>query len=346
MKEGVTAELAILIKTLRTKHRIQAKDLAEHIEKSYSYISKLENGDVKTINRDELTKILIYITEGNDFYEDSMPEIFETLNTISGRSVILEQRWFLNYDVALRPVEITSGITEDMAELMQRAGLTPREVTELVNENADSEISERYQENTIIILHEKNVPRVLLRSIVTNDDVESLTGLGNKGIISYHKLSAVLFILYKQIFAPEDKHKKINPDRGRDVLKAEAAFYDKHQIHSLTSYMQYLSSDEYLDTHRNAISSLNPIDDASVMKIADMMNQAAKLDSTNSAIMIEHLQHNMEWDIGFMFKIFDMPFFTLSEMSYTNKKKLLEELFDVIKKYAEMSDFEKKLERY
>ena len=46
----VTPELAETLRSIRLKNKIQAKNLAAHIKKSPAFISKLENGNIQTID--------------------------------------------------------------------------------------------------------------------------------------------------------------------------------------------------------------------------------------------------------------------------------------------------------
>ena len=56
----VTPELTEILRSIRLQNKIQAKLLAEHIGKSPAYISKLESGNIQTIDTRELYMILQY----------------------------------------------------------------------------------------------------------------------------------------------------------------------------------------------------------------------------------------------------------------------------------------------
>ena len=65
----VTPELAETLRSIRLQNKVQAKNLAAHIQKSAPYISKLENGNIQTIDTEELYKILQYISNESNSTE-------------------------------------------------------------------------------------------------------------------------------------------------------------------------------------------------------------------------------------------------------------------------------------
>ena len=57
----VTPELAETLRGIRLQNKIQAKSLAAYIGKSPAFISKLESGNIQTIDTKELYSILQFI---------------------------------------------------------------------------------------------------------------------------------------------------------------------------------------------------------------------------------------------------------------------------------------------
>lgn len=54
----VTPELAETLRGIRLQNKVQAKNLAAHIQKSAAYISKLENGNIQTIDTKSYIRFL------------------------------------------------------------------------------------------------------------------------------------------------------------------------------------------------------------------------------------------------------------------------------------------------
>ena len=75
----VTPELTEILRSIRLQNKIQAKLLAEHIGKSPAYISKLESGNIQTIDTRELYMILQYISGGEENTAQLAERIYSTL---------------------------------------------------------------------------------------------------------------------------------------------------------------------------------------------------------------------------------------------------------------------------
>ena len=65
----VTPELTETLRGIRLQNKIQAKNLAAHIGKSPAFISKLESGNIQTIDTKELYSILQFISGENSSTE-------------------------------------------------------------------------------------------------------------------------------------------------------------------------------------------------------------------------------------------------------------------------------------
>ena len=66
----------------------------------------------------------------------------------------------------------------------------------------------------------------------------------------------------------------------------------------------------------------------------------------NAAVAMETFKKNLEWDVGFMFKMMEYKFYAMGYMSYTNKKNMAKEMAEILDKYSNLPDFEKKYDTY
>ena len=78
-KVYVTQELAETIKSIRLQNKILSKDLANIIDKSPSYVTKLEKGEIQTIDIDELNKIFNYIIGDDTSFDETIQKIYSVL---------------------------------------------------------------------------------------------------------------------------------------------------------------------------------------------------------------------------------------------------------------------------
>ena len=344
MKFFVTPELAVLLKTLRTQNRVAAKDLANHIDKSYSYISKLESGEVKSINKDDLTQILTYITGGGDFYSEVLPNVYRVLKSFVDKSHMLEQLWLIQYDVMERTVTVSEDMADEIKEIFEALKISPEGFAETINQNADSELPDTFPANEIIALDNNGVIRLVARMYITKEQIENL--LFKKDMrLRYNTLQSILFMLFKMQKYPGIST-KLPPDEAADVLRTSAAIMEKYDVHSLMGYSHLISSEEYTSKHRYSVSSFKSIDENTVLEIVELLDEASKHAPMNAAVAMETFKKNLGWDVGFMFKIMECKFYSLGYMSYSNKKNMAKEISDILDKYSNLSDFEKKYDTY
>ena len=76
-KVYVTQELAETIKSIRLQNKILSKDLANIIDKSPAYVTKLEKGEIQTIDIDELNKIFNYIIGDDTSFDETIQKIID-----------------------------------------------------------------------------------------------------------------------------------------------------------------------------------------------------------------------------------------------------------------------------
>ena len=138
-KYTVTTELSETIRSVRMQNHVSAKSVAEHIGKSQSYISKLEKGDIKSIQEDELTEIFRFIF-GNErdlqvFLDSALGRILETLELRYSDDEIKEQVWFDNYDTVLRLIPIPAELIDCLNLRIESLGVTIDELCSRINAN-------------------------------------------------------------------------------------------------------------------------------------------------------------------------------------------------------------------
>ena len=61
---------------------------------------------------------------------------------------------------------------------------------------------------------------------------------------------------------------------------------------------------------------------------------------------LKSFSENMHWDLGFMLRIISMNFKDLERTSVSNKKNLIAEIEELIKKYSEIPDQQNIIESY
>lgn len=344
MKFTVTGELAVLIRTIRTQKGISAKELATFIEKSPSYVSKLESGDVKNIQKRDLTRILSFLTGGEDFYEDVLPAAVRVLMSFMPGERMPEQVWLLQYDTADRPVLVSEEMASDLKERLGELGIEAERLAAIMNENYDSELSSAFPANEIIPFEQQGSTRILVRMEIAPKDISRiLSG------VDRHTTYLVIYCISHMLIRLEKFGSvfcKLPPENAVEILRDTSAYLEKYQVHSLIGFGRILSSKDYVSRQVHMVNTFDSVSSELMNSITDFFQEALKFDMLGTTQAMDIFSKSLSWDPAFVLKLIQLPFYKMEGLSYHQKKKLIHEIAELLEKYDQMSDFEKKLEIY
>ncbi len=344
MKFTVTGELAVLIRTIRTQKGISAKELAVFIEKSPSYVSKLESGDVKNIQKKDLTRIFTFLTGGENFYEDVLPAVVRVLMSFMPGERLPEQVWLLQYDTADRPVLVSEEMAENLKERLEELGLEAEGLAAVMNENFDSELSSAFPANEIIPFDQQGSTRILVRLEMNPKDISRiLSGVDrNTTYLVIYGISHMLIRLEK--FGSVSY--KLPPENAVEILRDTSAYLEKYQVHSLIGFSRMLSSRDFISRQVNMANTFDSVSSDLMNSIMEFFQEALKFDTLGVTQTMDAFVKSLSWDPAFILKLIKLPFYKMEGLSYYQKKNLIYEITELLEKYDQMSDFEKKLEIY
>ena len=344
MKYSVTPELAILLKTIRTQNGISSKDLAAQVGKSPSYISKLEAGSVKTIQKDLLTKIITLISDGDDFFEECLPVAIKTLESFIEPRRMLHQTWLYQYDIVDRPIAVPEAMLDDMNARMAEQGISVQKLVDWSNANVDSEMSSNFPANTVLAMPYDEDVRLLVRVQIAPETAEEL--LSKKRMTTnYLTIYNLVFILMRFLNFGEVR-RKLPPDQAIVVLKDAATYMGQYHVHSLTGFSHMLSSEDFTDRQKPLAWSYETEDNSTLSEAFGFFREAMDHDALNTKKALDTFLDTLGWDPAFTLKLLSIQFSELEGLSFQNKKNLLEEIEALVERYNQMSDFEKRLETY
>ena len=126
--------LADVIRSLRIQNSIAAKDLAVELGKSRSYVSKLENGSIQTIDSDELEKCLRFISHENEI-DEVLEQVYKTVSIKFSRNEIENMLWLYNFDTVYRRIPIPEGFASTYSKLLLDHDITIERLAEAINSN-------------------------------------------------------------------------------------------------------------------------------------------------------------------------------------------------------------------
>lgn len=121
------------LRDFRINYNKKAKDVAAHIGKSGAYISKLEKGQIKQINRNDLVKILNFITGEKNGYELFIESNIKDMNPDElTKSIPIN-----NFDWIERQIPIPQEYVAYISAKITKLNTTTDELTQYINANDD-----------------------------------------------------------------------------------------------------------------------------------------------------------------------------------------------------------------
>lgn len=343
MKFNITPELSLLIRTLRIQNDIPSKLLAERIGRSPSYLTKVEKGDVKMIRDDVLKDILSNTCEGDEFYPDKFQHVIRVLSQIAAPERIFEQKWLLQMDTFDRPLAMPAEMAADVNSRLKSLGYSTEAFARIMNANKDLYGARDLPVNEIVLVESGDASLFRVRFHIEEDRLNELLE-GRALMTNYETCYNVAFTLIKLEKYGDAGH--LEPQDAKEVLSAANAYLASHNIYSMTRYGQILASNEFQSRQLLLLDTFETASSDSVNGIVEMFNEVAEIDKFMAAESIDRMKDNMEWDPAFMLNLIGIRFNDLGQLSYSNRKALLDELKEVYDKYLKMPEAEKKLERY
>lgn len=340
MKFDVTPELATLIKTLRVRNGVSAKDVAEQIGKSPSYLSKLEGGSVHTIEDKQLRHVLELVCKGSNFYEEVLPEVANLLFNTADPDRLINQVWFMQFDVVLRPVKTSVDMAKDIRENFKAIGKTLGEITDFINENVDSDTNENFPVNQITVMNYGDSPHLLIRARFREEAVEQVV-CGEPRTTSYFVLNSVIHTMFRMKLYP-DKNEKLPPADALVLLNSVADYMERWGVHSLMEFGRYLTTNRFLESQMPREGDRQNV----VTIIASQFIEMIDHNPLETIGQLNAYRDTLLWDPAFALKIIGIPFAKLGDLSYSNKRKLLGEIEELVKRYDSLDEFERKMETY
>lgn len=344
MKFTITPELTTLIKTIRAQNHISAKELASYIEKSPSYVSKLESGDVKNIQKKDLTKILSFLTGGEDFYEEVLPQAVRILMSYLPSERLPEQVWLLQYDTADRPVLVSEEMSLDLNNRLTELGMSTEELSAFINENFDSELSSAFPANEIIPFEQRGSTRILARLEMNAKDISRILS-GENRHTTYLVIYGISHILLRLEKFGNASY-KLPPENAVEILRDTSAYLEKFQVHSLIGFSRMLSSKDFISRQVNMLNTFDSVSAELMNHITEFFKEALKYDMLGTTQALDVFLKSLNWDPAFILKLIQFPFYKMEGLGYHQKKNLIREIMELLEKYDQMSEFEKKLEIY
>lgn len=351
-KYDVTQALADTIRTARLQNNISSKSVANHIGKSPSYLSKLEKGEIKTISEETLTQILSFIFGKSDnlpdFLNTSLGDILDTLVLRYTDDEINQQIWFSNYDTVMRRIPIPEELVNELNDKLTKLNITLEHLCSRINDNED--ISPIIKDLDFYSFNEWHAyvkdHRIEFSFIKMKLNPEDIKAIFDKKITvtNYVTMLAITYYIIK--IEQKGTIVQISDDEQKLLMKEAESLLSSFKFYSI---LERSRLSRQVNSISERIELLNTFDQDNYSLINDILHVfqiLSDMDIVKTNKYLEEFYKNLKWDAGFTLKLISSPFYELDNISFTNKKTILNEIKKMEDTYKTMPEEKKTIESY
>ena len=343
----VTPELADTLRTLRIQNKIQAKNLATHIKKSPAYISKLESGNIQTIDTVELYEIIQFISGNTADQTELAEKIYASLKFKYSKKEIEEQLWFTNFDTVERQIPVPESLIDELNGLMERKQISLHQLLSRINANEALTEAENTNEslayNQWYYLNGQVGQGSSIKIKMSEDQLQALLSKQSDVSPYVFVLCTALCILKIDRF---DSQVNISPEDNEELMANAIDLLNAHKFFSIAEKDRLLQERQPQDEISDLLSSFDKDNINIINEIISGFQFASECNIKATNKQLKAFCENMHWDLGFMLRIISLDFKSLEKTSVSNKRNLIKEFEKALEEYAHLPDEQNKIEMY
>lgn len=332
-KYTVTKNMGSALKNLRQYRKVKAVDLAKAINKTGAYISKLEKGELNTIDCDDFIEIIRVMSNSEAEFAEAIDTLLKDTSMEFSEEEKHNEEWKLNLDYFYRALPVKEEYKTLVKSKMKELNISSIELSNYINSNFDI-----YNDNTLNKADLDKAPRnrwifnercsyVLME--IPAEDIDKI--LESKKYSCYGVMFCILMSLYRLEKYEKDKaylqaHNDLENMRIltlKDTEEVMQAYGEEEKMHDLLSQR---NNDNLPIENRKLLTSLNDfvrhIHSFSVFNV----NYANEKVSTLNA--------SLEADPVITLKLIGTDITPLKDKPITLKKEFFKALEDLIREYS------------
>lgn len=342
----VTPELAETLRSVRLKYKVQANKLAEHIKKSSAFISKLESGNIQTIDTEDLYKILQYICNETNAAELA-DRIYKSLKIKYTAAEIEKQLWFVNFETIECLLPLPNALIDSLNARIESLGISRQYLCSRINAN-EALSQEEVNDETLILnqWYHREQSEGFAQSIKINLPEKKLHDILDKkyDVAPYLFIFVIMFYLLK--IAKYGDIISLSIEENTALMDETTEELNRYKFFSISEKNRLLSEKQTAEEVQDLLTSF---DHDNIEIIGDILSgfrfaSNHNIKATNA--QLQRFDQNMRWDLGFMLRIISLEFTLLDKTSVSNRKNLLQEIESLIIKYSNLSDAQNRIEEY
>lgn len=343
----VTSQLSEGIRNTRNKNNIVAKDLAMHIEKSPAYITKLEKGEIKSIEDSELLSIINYVVPGNCGIDSKIERFVEDNYPLSTYYLIDSELWLKNYAWTVSKLIVPQEMQYKVRQWLEDERISIDELYNKINSNISLtemgiDIAALPNNQWCELLYQSGKNCVIKLYIEHKDIYDFIYGDSRESTY----LLAYVVVRFMSWMTRFPDTSSLTYQEEEEINSATVEFLDSYEFMSIEGRYNKKAKEQlsskletmFFNDSYNAVGLFY-----SMINISYAIQPLGKDKALRS---LTHLEEMLKWDPGFVVKMLELPFIQLGNISFTNKKRLLNDIYRLVESYSNMPDQQKCIEDY
>ncbi len=329
-KVDVTKQLAETIKEIRIQYKVPAKEVADALNKSNAYITKLERGDIQTISWDDLITIIDTIAKKANDPSTVEERIAKLVHIKLTDEEIKDELWLYNFDMVIRMIPISKELIDYINEFIKTHNIGKTQLFDRINSNEG--LTDEDRQNNDIPLNvwylnsfSQLSIKLKLNWITFNNILEYKT---NKA--SYIYIYSILTYIYRIAEDISTNEKSFSWCQNRAVETM-----NNFKFFSLLEKNALSNREEVKTENDNLLTSFDIENTKTINTILDGFRFMSEADIIIANERLKEFSENMKSDLGFMSKIISLNYIKLNNLSYNKKRQFLSDIENLIDKYSE-----------
>lgn len=314
----INNKFAEYLKEIRTKANIPAKDMASSLQKSPAYITKLEKGEIKSLDYEIIIMFLNKVFDGKiEKINESLDYIYNTLNVSFNVSQeeLEKKQAFENFDKVARKIPVSQELQDYIKQQLSEINYDVESLVYIINQNNDVKdivLPDNAEKNKWY--YNSNGNGCVLVEL-NCDDVNKI--LNDKHVSSnYLTIQAILYT--------------INRIKGMSEYQSTSEALEKmkdFKFYSVAERHRYINEDE--------LSSKDDIQNKRLINsIIDSLVAVSDANVTYANNQFKKISSNLKNDIGFTIAYMSVNLSSISELSFQQKQAFLSDIKKLIEKYS------------
>ncbi|WP_027398369.1 hypothetical protein [Anaerovorax odorimutans] len=311
---SLTKELGMLIKNFRIENKVTARSIIDEFNKSSSYISKLEKGEIKKIKTDFLNQLCNFITKN----DRGIKELLMLGAQKSDTYTPFTKNIISNIDELVIEHTIPNDLVIEINNYMQDKNITTENLINMINRNQDLEQYEIDIINKIPYNQWYYVESLNNDLIKISMPLEYLNSFLSSNLETIH-LVIIEVILYTLYLLGQEKD-------ARNLADSKLKFY-KIKRYSSTVLIKV--------TDKNIDELFGGMPDVQIKALKQITTGLKLISIINKDIGLKKLQQindNLHVDLAFYFAYISQDLTELEKQSVEVKQQFLKDLKELIEK--------------